>query len=204
MSTYSMSQAVGDIRQKVGRPRNLPAFSRLKRSGWEPTKLQDHHKEILRRLSLGQRAKEIAHILDVTEVTISIIRNSDIGQGYLNQLHGGMESGVQDVKTRLKDLAPKAVDIIEEALGGKVTRPQNGNITTSQMLKAAFEIVGIEGHVKPTRVDARHTYEHKLSSTQIEALKQRAIAEGVESGNLVTVPNKVENAEFEEIPKNEN
>ena len=48
--------------------------------------LSDRHKEICRRLVLGEKHKDIAADLGITRELVSIVKGSDVGQDYLQEL----------------------------------------------------------------------------------------------------------------------
>lgn len=57
----------------------------------ELKKLTDRHKEILRRLALGARAKDVAKSMGVSTRHISHIRNSELGREYADALQKRMD-----------------------------------------------------------------------------------------------------------------
>ena len=70
---------MGRVLSEAGRKRQLRALSA-------------RHKEICRRLTLGEKHQDIAEDLGVSRETISIVHGSSLGQAYMQRLQGDIRS----------------------------------------------------------------------------------------------------------------
>lgn len=135
--------------------------------------LQDNHREILRQLSLGQKPAVIAKELGVTSVTVSNVRNSELGRLKLNDLNGEDDDHTKKARARILELLPKSVEVLEKAMDQFVKDDIDGNLA----LRSAREALHISGLKPPTVIRSSHVgVEGKLTSDDIKALMDRAAA----------------------------
>ena len=123
----------------------------------------DTHHEILRRLLLGNKSKDIAEDLGVTEAVVSYTKNSHLVQRQLEVMRGARDKEVLDASIEIKRLIPKALAIYEEAL-------ENEDHPFHIRLRAAGDLLDREVPRK-TRVEGVHAL---LSREDIEEIKNRA------------------------------
>ena len=80
--------------------------------------LWDRHHEINRRILLGQKNKEIAEDLNISEATVSYTKNSKLAQDELNVLKAARDASSVDVARQIKEIAPRALEVLEEVMEG--------------------------------------------------------------------------------------
>ncbi|KKN53579.1 hypothetical protein LCGC14_0600750 [marine sediment metagenome] len=146
--------------------------------------LQERHKEILRRLALGESREQVAIMLGITPAVVSYTANSSLGKAQLAVLQNGRDDTVKEISEQIKDLLPRAIEVMDGALHGKIDLDEGANVTIGQSIKAAQDILGRGGHVAPTRVQGHHLHEHKLTADDITKIKERAAAAAQVNGNL--------------------
>ncbi len=131
--------------------------------------LHDLHHEILRRLVVGQKTQDIARDLNITPVTVTYVKNSEIGKRQLSVMRSAADVSAVDVAGHIKQLAAKAVGILESAL-------ELG--PTALGMRAAFDVLDRAGFGAPRIVRTENVHAH-LTREDIEELKHRAKLEGV-------------------------
>ena len=148
-----------DKRTDRRRWHNRPKQFNLKR-------LWDVHREINRRIALGQNNREIANELGIHQQTVSITRNSDLAKKHVEVLRGAMDSDTIDLGIRIRDIAPKALDYLENIIKGEVKDASIGLRAheSNKMLDRA-------GYAPVKKFMGLHGY---LSADDIERIKQRA------------------------------
>lgn len=144
------------------------------KSGWEVSDVWDVHHQIIRRVFLGQKNKEIARALNITPEQVSSVRNSPIVQDQLKELHAQADKNAVDVKARIKGLAEKAITVMEGLLDNEAT-------SDSVKYNAAKDILDRSGNqAPPQQTNVLHAH---LTGDDLERLKaqakQAAIANGV-------------------------
>lgn len=80
------------------------------------TNIWDTHHEIMRLLVMGLKRQEIATILGVSPVTVTNVQESPVCREELARLRGERDQNAVDVSARFKELAPKAVEKLEELM----------------------------------------------------------------------------------------
>ena len=145
--------------------------------------LHDLHHEVLRRLVLGQKPIEIARDLQITSAVVSYVKHSEIGKRQLSLMRSAADVSAINVAGRIKELAGRAVEVMEAALDA--AQPMQ------YRMKAATDILDRAGHAAPKVLRTENLHAH-FTGEDIEAIKQRAR----ECGAIVDV-------EFEEAAANE-
>lgn len=143
------------------------------------------HREILRRHSVGQKPKQIAQDLGVSTQTISNLVNSDLGSAALEALNGRSVDDARDVTKRIKELAPEALDVVEEILTDNASEPKLRS-------GLAIKVLGLAGYVEPQKTqisvgvgllsqddissmrDSIHNSRSKMIETTAEVINQEA------------------------------
>ena len=169
---------------------------------YEIQRLQARHREILRRLALGEAPQDIAADLGITRHVVTYTQNSQLGREQLEELNDSRDETVKTINGRIQQLQPKALDILAGALDGKVPVVDGANINVATQVKVAQDMLGRGGHVAPTRVQGLVAHEHKLSAEDIDKIKQKAFELGRQDGQIaestVTDAEVVEPARLEE------
>jgi len=136
--------------------------------------LQDRHKEIIRQSVLGVGREEIALSLGVTPATITNTCNSELGKAQREMLQIGRDTAVTEIDEKIQAMLPMAIAVMGGALEGRIEQVEGSNISPSQQMKAAQDILGRGGHVPPTRVQDNRKDDNKFSVDDIIELKKRA------------------------------
>ena len=133
--------------------------------------MQSVHREVVRRILIGQKSVDVAKDLGVTPAMVSYTRNSPIVQRQLAIMEAVRDIDAVDVSKRIKDLAPKAVTMLEEVM-------DNENSPAAVKVKAAVELLKMNGFVPPVRIQGSVLHGH-LTMRDIDDMKRRAIESGV-------------------------
>lgn len=78
--------------------------------------VRPYHREIARRLVLGQRASDIARDIGMTAGRLSIIINSPLFKIELKRMEDVRDEGVGNIGKTLKELSPVALEVIERTM----------------------------------------------------------------------------------------
>lgn len=138
--------------------------------------IQDNHREILRRLAVGQSAKQIARDLNCTTAVVSYVKNSNLGRPELDNLQLTRDDSVRDLSAQIKEAAPEAFQVLLSLMRDESDTPR------TLRAKIAMDNLDRAGHgaiAKTANVGALLTLE------QIESLKARAKKAGIASGSVV-------------------
>ena len=135
---------------------------------YEIQNLWDKHHQALRLLVLGVKPKDVAAQVNLTPQMISILANSTIGKSALMVMRGVLDKSVIDVKGKIDEMAPKALEVIEELLDCNESKIR---------LAAAVDVLDRAGYAPPKQVNVGVT--HKVTQEDIEAIKRRAIESGL-------------------------
>lgn len=133
----------------------------------------DRHKEIARRIALGQKNTEIALALGVTEQSISQVRNSPVVQEKTADLQAQMDGVAIDVGKRIRELAPLALKTLENIL-----TDEEDTIPLSLKFKTATDLLDRAGHSAIRKVQGNVLHGH-FTKDDLEEIKQLARDSGV-------------------------
>ena len=124
----------------------------------------DLHHEVCRLALIGMKQVDIATHLGVSPVMVSYTLRSPIVKRQLAQLHAVRDLEAIDVANEIKNLAPKAVEILEDLMN-------SGNENTK--FKAATDVLDRAGHaaVKTLRTENIHAH---FTNDEIADIKKRA------------------------------
>lgn len=129
-------------------------------------RLWDHHREILRRLVAGEKAADIARAMDVTPAMVSYVRNSELGQEYLSELHEQADIEAIDIQKRIQKHAPVCQAMLETLMLHPETPIKiRKDIAESQLDRAGFAPV-------------KRSMSAHVSSSDLEDIKRRARESG--------------------------
>ncbi len=149
-----------DARRKLYKPRT----SEVKR-------LQDNHHEVIRRLLIGQKAADIARELDMTLVQINNIKNSPLVKKQLSTLQAVRDTTAIDVSKRIKECAPKAIDLLEQIIEG---RDAGAAAPISLRARVAMDNLDRSGHPRQTNIRSENLHAI-LTVEDIDDVKRRAV-----------------------------
>ena len=163
-------------------------FPNQKGTYYDMKTLQERHKEILRRLAIGQSKGNIARDLGVTTAMVRYVFRSTLGSDYLNFISDGRDQSAKSVQDQIAELAPDALSVIRETISGKMTMylPDEENpeelteveVPVPQKLRmdAARDILGRAGYVPPTKVTGEITHAHTTAEI-VAAAKAKVLEE---------------------------
>ncbi|MFQ6609135.1 MAG: hypothetical protein ACE5EE_11505 [Fidelibacterota bacterium] len=145
---------------------------------YEIEELQERHREILRRLALGQSAQEIARDLGITTAVVSYTKNSAIGRRELSIIQGARNSSAIRVSEQIKKIAPKALALLDSVLDRGREKIMNGDDPRNTEVKVALDMLDRAGHGAVKKF-AGAIVSGSLSEEALERIKKRAEAAGV-------------------------
>ena len=124
----------------------------------------DLHHEVCRLALIGMKQVDIASHLGVSPVMVSYTLRSPIVRRQMDAMQADRNLEAIDVAQEIKDLAPKAVQVLEEMMNGDLPNLK---------LKAATDILDRAGHaaVKTLRTENLHAH---FTSEEIQDIKRRA------------------------------
>lgn len=108
-------------------------------SRYKITEMWEIHHEISRRLALGQSNVEIAEDLGVSKEMVSYTKNSPVVEEKVAIMRGAMDADTLDLGIRIKELAPLALEKVQEAL-------EKGTVN-GQELSGTFIVKTAERHL---------------------------------------------------------
>ncbi len=178
---------------------------------YEMQRLQERHKEILRLLALGVSKGDIADSLGITNAMIRYVENSVLGAEYLEFIRGEREEVAIDIQQKIDSLAAPAVDVIRQAIAGKMgvelTDPDTGKVKNveipvkqEQRIKASQDILSrhTEGYSPRQRISGtiQHGHTHNLGELISNVKEKAAQLNGAEVIDVEIVePKKIESVE---------
>lgn len=122
------------------------------------------HQEIMRLAVTGMKQADIARELGVSEVMVSYTLNSPVVKRQMMVMQAARDVDAVDVAKRIQEVAPRALDILEELL-------ETGNDTIR--LRTATDLLDRAGHaaVKTFRTQSLSVH---LDKEDLDEIKQRA------------------------------
>ena len=145
--------------------------------------VQERHREIARLIVSGFTNKGIAEQLNITPQMVSYTRNSHLVQEIMEDLGEARDEEVKSISIRIREMAPKALDLIEGSLKGSI---EGSDVPLMQRLRDAHNILDRDGYKPITKVDSQHT-SLTLTGEDIIKIKERAAELALQSKNLVEV-----------------
>lgn len=161
------------VEVQIGMPRPS-LLSQGKTRKYEIQNLWDKHHQVLRMTALGVKPAIIAEQIGLSKDMVSAIVNSTIAQDLLRVMRGTLDKATMDVSLAIKELEPKAVQVLEHLLDSESERIR---------LSAAMDILDRGGH--PAQKNVNFTHTHRVSAADLEEIKRRAEAAGLLSGDVI-------------------
>lgn len=115
--------------------------------GYSLTQIWDIHHEIVRMLALGFKPKMIAEQLQITEQTVSNVRNNPLVKQRLTELQLARDASVMEVRKQVAELVPKAIKVLDDVMESDAAR-------NSDKLRAAL---GILDNTLPRQSNIQHS-----------------------------------------------
>jgi len=138
----------------------------------------DSHQEIMRLAVTGMKQVDIAEQLGVTEAMVSYTLNSPVVKRQLSIMRAARDVDAIDVAKRIQEIAPKALEVLEELL-------EEGNQAIK--FRSATDILDRAGHAAVKTVRTQNLSVH-LTREDLDEVKQRAR----EIGLCVDIPTTME------------
>jgi hypothetical protein len=126
--------------------------------------VRPYHREIARRLVLGQRPSEIAKDLGWSVSRLSIIINSPLFKMEIARLEQIRDTGVADVGKTLKELSPIALETVE--------RIMYQSKSERLKLEAAETVLDRAGYGTINKVDVKGSVVHNYHNYTKEELQE--------------------------------
>jgi transcriptional regulator len=134
---------------------------------YQVKQLWDRQNEILRLSVLGMKQTEIAERLGVTPQTISNTLGSELVQEKMAIMVAERDAATVDLSRQIKELAPKALEIIKDALA------DNGKLGTKDQVKVAQDVLDRAGYSPVQMVMSANMNIH-LTGDDLAEIKRRA------------------------------
>lgn len=137
----------------------------------EILELTPRHRRALESYARGERPATICADLDLTSLTLKKLLESKLGWEYLNGVEQQIQQRVVDVTTRLRNLAPNAIDVLEELMG-------DGDVPSGVRRASANDILdragyGKTSHLEVTKREARLVLEGDQAIAFAETLREK-------------------------------
>lgn len=146
-------------------------------AAWQPKTLSERHHNILRMHLLGYSNIEIAERLGCTPTAVGLAVNSNLGRIQTRMMRAELDNGAIEAAKRIRALAPKAIDVIEQTL-------DDPDAPIAVRLKAAQDALDRAGLGAVKKMDVRST-SVALSRDDLEDLRRDALARAIENGLVV-------------------
>lgn len=159
--------------------------------------IRPRHKEIARRLVLGQTQTEICRDLNMSTSRMSIICNSPLFKILVSKLEEERNQDTVDVGKQLREIAPNALEIVERTM-------YNG-ATESLKLKAAESILDRAGFstINKAQIEVSHVPTENFTKEEliklVAARFQKMSAEK-EAKELEIIKAESIEVKFDELP----
>lgn len=128
-------------------------------------KMNARHREMVRRILLGQTNVQIANALDVTPQNVSNVKNSPIVKAKIEHMQNILDAETLDVSTRIQEMSKDAIEVYYELMHGAEKEETRRMIAKDVLDKAGFKAAD------------KHVHAH-LQGEQIDKMVERAKAEG--------------------------
>lgn len=148
------------------------------RKAWQVTDMWDVHREIARRIALGQKNTIISEALNCTKEMVSMVRNSPVVREHTELIQAAADADTVDVARRIVEMAPKALDVLEEIL------EDEERASLALKARVAESILDRAGNSKIQKVQTLSTH---LTFDQLQAIKARAIEKARDAGIVVNI-----------------
>ncbi len=147
-------------------------------------KLRGRHHLILQLAAKGMKGVEISQVLQISEVAVSYTLNSELGKQKLAALLGEADLDTIDVIKEFGELAPIAVEVIEEVLVNPAAKH-------ADRLSAAEKILNGAGFARRQQIDinVHHVTDEEIQEAKVMA-RQRGRLAGVVIEDAVVIANE--------------
>lgn len=131
---------------------------------YQVEQMWDVHHEVVRLALIGMKSVDIADHLGISPVMVSYTLRSPIVQEKMNQLQAVRDIDAIDVAKEIKELAPRAVQVLGELLECELPNVR---------AKAAADLLDRAGHAAVRTIKTENLHAH-FSAEEIADIKNRA------------------------------
>lgn len=131
---------------------------------YEVKKVWESHKEIMRRVLLGQKNVDIAKALGITPQTVSNVRNNPLVREQISMLEDIRDNRAVDISRDIKELSPIALEVMKAAM-------QDPGSPWGVKVRSAMDLLDRGGYQAPKQVNVLHAH---LTHEAIQDIKNRA------------------------------
>jgi hypothetical protein len=127
------------------------------------TKIVAKHREMLRRVALGEQPQEIADSMGLTKRRVNAIINSPLFKLNLEEFQAKLDADAYDVMSELRAIQPDAVDAIKDS----ITQLDLPNLR----FQAARDLLNRTGATVPKQFEVKkftESYEQRLLQLRVE------------------------------------
>ena len=150
------------------------------KSCYQIKQLWERQHEILRRVLLGQKQVDIARDMRISPVTVSNTLNSELAQEKLTVMMAERDASTIDLSRQIKEIAPKALEIIKDALNS------NTLLGAKDRVKVAQDMLDRAGY-SPVQLSMSANMNVHLTRDDLSELKARAVQAARRSGVMKDV-----------------
>ena len=176
-----MINKITDIKSKTFQPA-MP-FRRKDKTVQE---MSERHHEIARLLVLGQKPRDIAQRLSVSERNIWNVHSSPVVREQMAYLMGERDAETVDLAEKIKEALPECVEYLTQTIS-------DADMNASLKSKNAFGLLAIGGHGATKNLNVRSVHA-VLTAEDISEIRQQAEKIGISQGII--------DAEYSEEPSN--
>jgi len=131
--------------------------------------LQDNHREMIRLAAMGRTRSQIALELECSPQMVGYVLNSHLAREQVNRMHDMADMSTIDVRKRLSELAPAAVETLAEIM-------LKESSSDAMKAKTAANIIDYAGYA-PVRTNIIGSV--SLKREDFDKLRARAISAGL-------------------------
>lgn len=152
------------------------------------SKLWDLHREIARRVALGETNKSVAESLGISTSVVGYTKRSKVGKDQIGILRGAMDADNIELGIRINNYAPIALKLLEDTIKGAVITPSLGpgeeKVPLGLRVKEAGKHMDRAGYSPVKKIASISTI---LTRDEIEVIKARSVSAAEEAGVAVDV-----------------
>lgn len=138
--------------------------------------------EIINLAAQGWKQTQIAEILNISEATVSLTLNSDLGKKKLAEIRYSRDEDAKKQSAKINALTNKAIETYNEILDN-----EDGQATLADRMKVSDSILlELSGLRAPTKIQAS-SVSMTLSAAEIAEFKQRGIKAAQEAGQIIDI-----------------
>jgi len=143
-------------------------------------KLWSRNKEIIQLDSMGYKGSEIAKMLGITPVAVTMTLNSTLGKEAQLAIRESRDSEYQAMRESVMELTWKALSVYEEILDNPV---ENARLKKDVADTVSLELAGMRA---PTKIQSMSAHA-VLTADELDEFKKRGFEAAREAGKLIDI-----------------